>query len=402
VEAIMSIITRHPMDQETLERTLALWSPEQVRDVLADLADGGEAQCVKRYGMRFWCAGPARFPDDSHSLASAPGRRHPRQRPGADRDAQEFRTKNKDKDMAERVLNGKRIGVFGKGGCGKSTVTVLLARALKSKGYDVCLLDADSTNVGLWQALGAARDPTPLLEFYGGMVFSGGFVTCPVDDPTPLAGAHILVELLPESYHETTPDGIHLFVAGKMGDKGPGAGCDGPIAKIARDFRPEFAEERPVTLVDYKAGFEDSARGNIISLDWIIVVVDPTTAAIQMAIHMRDMVEQLKAGGLPATAHLEDPLLVTLVNQLYRDARVEGVLFILNRVRDKETEQYICDKLGAQGIKPIGTFQDDPALSMAWLKGMPLVQAARRAEAGRMVGALEEAAESVIDKAVAV
>ncbi|MGD8586960.1 MAG: P-loop NTPase [Chloroflexota bacterium] len=302
--------------------------------------------------------------------------------------------------MTEKVLNGKRIGLFGKGGCGKSTVAVLLAKALKHKGYDVCLLDADSTNVGLWKALGATKDPASLLDYYGGMVFSGGFVTCPVDDPTPLGGAHVFVDELPERFHEMTPGGIHLFVAGKMGDKGPGAGCDGPIAKIARDFRPQFVDETPVTLVDYKAGFEDSARGNIISLDWIIVVVDPTTAAIQMAIHMRDMVDQLKAGGLPATAHLEDPALVALVNQLYRGARVQGVLFILNRVRDEETERYILDKLAAQGIEPIGIIHDDPELSTAWLKGNPLTAAANRRETEEIVHALEEAAESMIEKKV--
>jgi MinD-like ATPase involved in chromosome partitioning or flagellar assembly len=48
-----------------------------------------------------------------------------------------------------RPLSGLRIGVFGKGGAGKSTVAVLLARALRARGYSVLVLDADSTNVGL-------------------------------------------------------------------------------------------------------------------------------------------------------------------------------------------------------------------------------------------------------------
>lgn len=302
-------------------------------------------------------------------------------------------------DKLVKRLNGKRLGIFGKGGCGKSTVAVLLAKTLRNRGYDVCLLDADSTNVGLSEALGVDKAPKPLLDYYGGMVFSGGSVTCPVDDPTPLVGAHISIDDLPNVYQSDTPEGIHLFIAGKMGDKGPGAGCDGPIAKIARDFRPRFIDESPVTLVDYKAGFEDSARGNIISLDWIIVVIDPTSAAIQMAINMRDMVDQLKAGRLPATAHLEHPDLVKLVNRLYREAGVKGVLFIMNRVRDEETERYVRHTLADHGIEPIGVIQDDPSLSMAWLKGAPLVEAVNTHELERIVETLEKVAGRIATRA---
>ena len=76
--------------------------------------------------------------------------------------------------MAEKTkaLNGKRVGVFGKGGAGKSTVVVLLAQALRDRGYEVCVLDADSTNVGLHRALGLDRSPVPLMEYFGGTVFS--------------------------------------------------------------------------------------------------------------------------------------------------------------------------------------------------------------------------------------
>jgi CO dehydrogenase nickel-insertion accessory protein CooC1 len=180
-------------------------------------------------------------------------------------------------------------------------------------------------------------------------------------------------------------------MAGKMGDKGPGAGCDGPIAKIARDFSAQFEGEQPVTLVDFKAGFEDSARGNIVSLDWIIVVVDPTVAAVQMAINMKEMVDQLQAGGMPATAHLEHFDLVELAHQLYRDADIKGVLFILNKVRDELTEQFLRDTLAKEEIEPLGVIHDTPALSMAWLMGEPLIKTPAQAEAIRIVEAMEKA-----------
>lgn len=75
VEAIVSIITRHPMCQEELERTLARWTPGRVRQVLAELEASGQAQVVERYGVRFWSAALSHYPDKAHSLAAAPGQR---------------------------------------------------------------------------------------------------------------------------------------------------------------------------------------------------------------------------------------------------------------------------------------------------------------------------------------
>jgi CO dehydrogenase nickel-insertion accessory protein CooC1 len=272
----------------------------------------------------------------------------------------------------ERSLRGKKVGIFGKGGSGKSTVTVLLARAFRRAGYEVAVLDADSTNAGLPEALGLEASPEPLIEHFGGMVFSGGSVTCPVDDPTPLEAPDIFLDSPPEGQARKSPDGIWLLVAGKMGQRGPGAGCDGPIAKIVRDVRIHDRGEEPVTLVDFKAGFEDTARGVIIGLDWALVVVDPTLAAVQMAIDLKDTVEELKRGALPATEHLSRPALIGLARDLYRRARIEGVFHLLNKVSDAATERVLRTKLGKEGIDPIGVMPTIPSIAASWLEGAPL------------------------------
>jgi CO dehydrogenase maturation factor len=267
------------------------------------------------------------------------------------------------------TLVGKKIGIFGKGGSGKSTVIALLANALAEHGYEVCVLDADSTNVGLHRALGIEQPPASLMNYFGGAVFSGGKVTCPVDDPTPLPDATLRWDSLPAAYYAETPNGIRYLIAGKIGDQGPGAGCDGPVAKIARDITIEDTAGHAVTLVDFKAGFEDSARGVITGLDWAVVVVDPTSAAVQMAIDMQHMVEQIQAGELPATKHLETAALVEQANAMFRNASIQGVLFILNRVTNQQMEDYLRDKLEEHGLQPLGVVHADPAIAMAWLTG---------------------------------
>lgn len=67
VEAIINIITRHPMRQDQLERTLKNWSPKKMKQVLAKLAVSEKAQVVERHGVRFWSTAHAYYPDKSQS-----------------------------------------------------------------------------------------------------------------------------------------------------------------------------------------------------------------------------------------------------------------------------------------------------------------------------------------------
>jgi len=291
----------------------------------------------------------------------------------------------------ERVLSGKRLGVFGKGGSGKSTAVVLLARGFRDSGYDVCILDADSTNIGLPLVLGMDQPPEPLLGFYGGTIFSGGRVTCPVDDPTPLPDSTVTLEELPTQYYRQLPSGMMLLVAGKIGDQGPGAGCDGPVSKIARDFRIQMPGKSPVMLIDFKAGFEEIARGVITSLDWAVMIVDPTVAAIEMASNIQDIVDGIQHGKLPATHHLDSPDLVAMANDQYREAKIKGVMYLINKVDCIETEAYLVAKLAEQGIQPAAVIDSDPSISKAWLKGTPILWHKSQAGIMEFIGKLEEA-----------
>jgi wyosine [tRNA(Phe)-imidazoG37] synthetase (radical SAM superfamily) len=67
IDAIVGIITRHPLREEELRQALAKWSPGHVEEALAELAASGRAQAIERYGVRFWSAAGSRYPDEMHS-----------------------------------------------------------------------------------------------------------------------------------------------------------------------------------------------------------------------------------------------------------------------------------------------------------------------------------------------
>jgi len=284
-------------------------------------------------------------------------------------------------------IAGSKIGVFGRGGAGKSTFVVLLAGALRRAGYDVCVLDADSTNVGLHRALGAERAPAPLIEHLGGMIFAGGRVTCPVDDPTPLVPRRVDLADLADRFRVEVAPGVFLLAVGKLADAG--AGCDGPLVKIARDVRFRTGDQPTVTVVDFKAGFEDSARGVVTGIDWAFVVVDPTRTSIEFAAHMQGMAATLRSGRPPSTAHLESPELVAIANRLFQESALKGVLVVLNKVRDERMEKYLQDELASRGITPLGVVPDDPQIPTAWLQGAALETHPTERIVGRIVDCLE-------------
>jgi wyosine [tRNA(Phe)-imidazoG37] synthetase (radical SAM superfamily) len=64
-EAAIAVISRHPMGEEELVRTLERWKLSDVREILDRLSAGGRAQVVTRFGQRFWSAAGARYGDDA-------------------------------------------------------------------------------------------------------------------------------------------------------------------------------------------------------------------------------------------------------------------------------------------------------------------------------------------------
>ena len=75
-DAVVAIITRHPMSEQDLVQTLARWTPGRVREALDELEASGRAQVVVRYGVRFWSAAPSYYPAEAQSRAVDPRKHH--------------------------------------------------------------------------------------------------------------------------------------------------------------------------------------------------------------------------------------------------------------------------------------------------------------------------------------
>ena len=66
-----------------------------------------------------------------------------------------------------------KIAICGKGGCGKSTTTALLAKALARAGKRVLVVDSDESNYGLHRQLGMELPKDMMLSNFARRFFDG-------------------------------------------------------------------------------------------------------------------------------------------------------------------------------------------------------------------------------------
>jgi len=66
-DAAVAILSRHPMREDELRRTLERWSPGKVEEALRQVSNGGRVQVVERNGERFWSAAACHYPSQQSS-----------------------------------------------------------------------------------------------------------------------------------------------------------------------------------------------------------------------------------------------------------------------------------------------------------------------------------------------
>jgi CO dehydrogenase maturation factor len=246
------------------------------------------------------------------------------------------------KPRAPFGVSTMKLVVCGKGGCGKSTITTLLARQLAQSGKQVVVVDADVSNVGLHRILGVEAPPD-LSDYYGGRksmmetIRAAREKEAPPD--APLLGTWTY-DAIPKGY-SSTKDGVQLVAIGKLRDTSEGCTCS--ISALARQFiLGLILEENDRVLVDTEAGIEHFGRGIDKLCDATLMVVDPSYESMCLVKKISEMADSI-----------ETPL-----------------FFILNKTDDSTSG--ILREAIADESRIIGEFMLDAEIIEAGLDGRPL------------------------------
>jgi len=177
-----------------------------------------------------------------------------------------------------------KLAVAGKGGVGKTTLTVLLGEYLTRRGQEVWLVDADSSPcLGPALGLSPAEIPAALVtdsELIRERVGGDGFIRLnpEVDD-------------LPERFRARAA-GMHLLVMGSVA--GAGAGCACAANALVKSLLGHLLEDRQQwVLVDLEAGVEHLGRGTAESVDGLVVVSEPSLRGLQTAANVSRLARDL-------------------------------------------------------------------------------------------------------------
>ncbi|MFN2607093.1 MAG: AAA family ATPase [Acidimicrobiales bacterium] len=177
-----------------------------------------------------------------------------------------------------------KLGIVGKGGVGKTTLSSLICQTYAARGQRVVAIDTDS-NPNLAMSLGLdeeTADNAPLVP--RSLVVGDG-------------GGRLTPAALLEEYGLRTPIGVTLLHAMRVEQAGAGCTCVSH-ATIRSLLGMAMEEEADVTLVDMEAGLEHLSRsgGTLAYADVLLMVMEPTRKSILTAARTIPLAQEL---GIP-------------------------------------------------------------------------------------------------------
>lgn len=182
-----------------------------------------------------------------------------------------------------------KIAICGKGGSGKSSVTALLAQYLSSRDFNVLVVDADESNMGLHRLLGV-DSPVILLDHLGGKKAFKQKLNQKFPPPADaLFGQKMPLSELPAECVSKTGN-IRLVAVGKIHHAGEGCACSiGVLSKMV--LSKLDLQDKDIVLIDTEAGVEHFGRDVDAGCDVVLDVVDPAFESFLLAGKIREMTE---------------------------------------------------------------------------------------------------------------
>lgn len=238
----------------------------------------------------------------------------------------------------------EKLAICGKGGVGKSTLTALLAKALAAYGYRPLVIDTDASNRGLERKLGVEMPGRTLLTFLQRFSFEN------TADPADwLERDPLRIEEIPPEYLSASRDGTIRFLSvGKIEDALPGCACS--ISELAKSLIQNLrVEGNEIVLVDLEAGVENFGRGVEQGIDTLLLVVEPTYDAVELAGRIQFMAQGLG---------------------------IRRIRAIVNKAADAGIAGQVLDLLAENDIRFLGAVLSDNELGMAALKGKAVPECA--------------------------
>ena len=182
-----------------------------------------------------------------------------------------------------------KIAVSGKGGVGKTTFAAFLIRALADSGKKVLAIDADP-DANLAQALGVERagEIVPISKM---KELIEERTEAKVGSMGSFFKLNPKVSDLPEKLSKEV-DGVKVMVMGGVKTGGGGCICQESILLKRLLSHIVLARDEAVVM-DMEAGLEHLGRGTAISMDRLVVVVEPGRRSIETAHQIRKLAGDL-------------------------------------------------------------------------------------------------------------
>ncbi|MEW6609113.1 MAG: AAA family ATPase [bacterium] len=212
-----------------------------------------------------------------------------------------------------------KIAISGKGGVGKTTLSVLLASLYVEEGKKTLLVDADPDS-NLAACLGLSQEIvnqiTPISKMKALIEERTG---AKLDQTGTLFKINPQVNDIPDRF-SLNFNGIKLLIMGTV-EKGK-SGCMCPANTLLKNLMKELLVKKDeVVILDMEAGIEHLGRATAGNVDVFLVVVEPGLRSIQTAKN---------------------------IQRLARDIGIKNILIVSNKVRNEQDYSIIT-----QEVKPL-------------------------------------------------